>query len=139
MLVIITRKLLQSERCIVLGVKVSQVFYRWLCVLCFVLATASFLASLNGIRVMNNIAHIDKFVHFGIFALLAALLWKGFKLKPVLAFILLGAYGGSIELAQHFFTRRHGDWYDLLADVSGVISFYIARAVWHSIRPRSRR
>jgi len=137
--VIITRKLLQSERHIGLGVYVSQSFYRWLCLLCFFLATASFLAELNGHRIIAGFAHIDKVAHFGIFAILSALLWKGFKVSPVTALIVLGAYGGSIELAQHYFTRRHGDWFDLLADIGGVISFYLVRSVWHRIRPRSQR
>ncbi|WP_215397231.1 VanZ family protein [Rheinheimera oceanensis] len=117
----------------------SQTFYRWLCVFCFVAATASFLAELSGHRIGGGIAHLDKVAHFGIFAILSALLWKGFKLGPWLAFILLGAYGGAIELAQHYFTRRNGDWWDLLADLAGVLSFYLVRALWHKIRPRNQR
>ena len=117
----------------------SQRFYRWLCLLCFFLATAGFLAELNGHKIGDGFAHLDKVAHFAIFAALTALLWKGFKLKPLIAFLLLGSYGGAIELAQHYFTRRNGDWWDLLADVAGVLSFYLVRALWHSIRPRSRR
>lgn len=117
----------------------SQNIYRGLCVLCFLLATASFLAELNGHRVIGSFAHIDKVAHLGIFAVLTGLLWKGFRLTPVTAIILLGAYGGAIELAQHYFTRRNGDWLDLLADVTGVVLFYAVRKLWHTIRPRSRR
>jgi hypothetical protein len=92
---------------------VSQTVYRVFCLSFFVLATASFLAELNGHRVIAGFAHVDKLVHFSIFALLAALLWKGFKLAPLTAFIVLGSYGGAIELVQHYFTRRQGDWLDL--------------------------
>ncbi|MDX5406684.1 MAG: VanZ family protein [Chromatiaceae bacterium] len=117
----------------------SQGFYRFVCLLCFLLATAGFLAELSGHKIGGGIAHLDKVAHFGIFAVLAALLWKGFKLKALTAFMLLGAYGGAIELAQHYFTRRNGDWWDLLADVGGVVSFYLVRALWHQLRPRSVR
>ncbi|MBZ9611973.1 VanZ family protein [Rheinheimera maricola] len=117
----------------------SQGFYRFVCLLCFLLATAGFLAELSGYRIGHGIAHLDKVAHFGIFAILTLLLWKGFKLRPALAFLLLGSYGGAIELAQHNFTRRNGDWWDLLADIGGVVSFYLLRAVWHKFRPRSQR
>ncbi|HEY9042498.1 MAG TPA: VanZ family protein [Rheinheimera sp.] len=116
-----------------------QTVYRVFCLSFFVLATASFLAELNGHRVIAGFAHMDKLVHFGIFALLAALLWKGFKLAPLTAFIVLGSYGGAIELVQHYFTRRQGDWRDFAADIAGVVSFYLVRSLWHKVRPRSQR
>ncbi|WP_372626781.1 VanZ family protein [Arsukibacterium sp.] len=116
-----------------------QIFYRWICVLCFVLATAGFLAELSGHRIAGGFAHVDKVAHFGIFILLAALLWKGYKLTVISAFLLLGIYGGAVELAQHYFTRRTGDWLDWLADVAGIVTFYLARALWHQFRPRSQR
>lgn len=122
-----------------MGGFVPQIVYRFFCLGFFVLATASFLAELNGHRIIVGFAHFDKVVHFGIFALLAALLWKGFKLAPLSAFILLGIYGGGIELVQHYFTRRQGDWYDFAADMAGVVSFYLVRSLWHKIRPRSQR
>lgn len=117
----------------------SQTFYRGLCLFCFLAATVAFLAELNGQRIAGGIAHLDKAVHFAIFALLAALLWKGFRLKPTTALLILGSYGGGIELTQHFFTRRHGDWLDFLADIAGVASFYLIRAIWHTLRPRRQR
>jgi len=122
-----------------MGVFVSQIYYRALCLLCFVLATASFLAELNGHRIIGGFAHLDKVAHFGIFLVLAALLWKGFKLTILAAFLLLGTYGGAIELVQHYFTRRNGDWWDFLADVGGVSCFYLLRKLWHTLRPRSQR
>jgi hypothetical protein len=118
---------------------VSQTFYRRLCLLCFALATAGFLAELSGHRIGGGIAHLDKVAHFAIFAVLATLLWKGFKLSPVNAIVLLGSYGGAIELLQHNFTRRNGDWLDFLADIAGVFSFYLVRFLWHKIRPRRQR
>jgi hypothetical protein len=118
---------------------VSQTFYRWVCVLCFVLATAGFLAELSGHRIGGGIAHLDKMAHFAIFAVLATLLWKGFKLSPLYAIVLLGGYGGAIELLQHNFTRRNGDWLDFLADIAGVFCFYLVRVLWHKVRPRTAR
>ena len=116
-----------------------QIFYRWVCLLCFLLATAGFLAELSGYSMGVSFAHIDKVAHFGIFAVLTALLWKGFKLAPLPAFLLLGIYGGAVELAQHYFTSRTGDWWDWLADIAGVVAFYLVRALWHRLRPRSQR
>jgi VanZ family protein len=115
---------------------VPQQFYRILCILGFAVATASFLAELQGYRVAGGLAHLDKLAHFIIFAVLSGLLWKGFKLRLIPAFIVLSGYGAAIELAQHYFTRRNGDWLDFIADIVGVISFYLCRALWHRIRPR---
>lgn len=115
-----------------------QTFYRWLCFFCFFAATASFLAELSGNKIGGGIPHLDKVAHFGIFAILSALLWKGFKLTPLPAVIILGTYGAAIELAQHYFTRRNGDWWDFLADLAGIVGFYLVRALWHKIRPRSQ-
>lgn len=117
----------------------SQRFYRGLCLLCFAVATVLFLAELQGHRIGAGIAHLDKMAHFAIFAVLATLLWKGFKLSTLSAILLLGSYGGGIELLQHNFTRRNGDWLDFLADIAGVLSFYLVRLLWHKIRPRSQR
>lgn len=116
-----------------------QQFYRLLCIFGFAAATASFLAELQGYTIAGGLAHLDKLAHFIIFAVLSGLLWKGFKLSLVPAVLLLSSYGAAIELAQHYFTRRNGDWFDLLADIAGIVSFYICRALWHRIRPRSQR
>jgi len=117
---------------------VPQQLYRIICILGFAGATASFLAELQGYRIAGGLAHLDKLAHFLIFAVLSGLLWKGFKLKLVSAFLFLSCYGAAIELAQHYFTRRNGDWLDFLADIVGIISFYLCRALWHRIRPRRR-
>ncbi|WP_333607784.1 VanZ family protein [Arsukibacterium sp.] len=114
----------------------SQRFYRWLCLLFFAIATFSFLAEISGHRIGLNISHLDKLAHFGIFAVLAWLTWKGFRPPFYWAVAILSLYGGLIELAQHYFTRRQGDVWDWLADIAGVLAFYLARKLWHLWRPR---
>jgi VanZ family protein len=114
-------------------------FYRVLFVLCLLLATAGFLAEINGHRITGGILHADKMAHFAIFGLLTALTWKAFKPKFYLAMLFLGGYGLAIELMQHYFTARQGDVWDWLADAAGIASFYLIRQLWHLWRPRSRR
>ncbi len=62
----------------------------------------------------------DKLMHLLIFLGLMMLWQLSFYGKTQTGFIGLALYGGAIELAQHFFTSRFGDWWDLLADVAGL-------------------
>lgn len=62
----------------------------------------------------------DKLMHLLIFLGLMMLWQLSFYGKTLAGFIGLALYGGAIELAQHIFTSRFGDWWDLLADVVGL-------------------
>lgn len=62
----------------------------------------------------------DKLMHLLIFLVLMMMWQLSFYGKTLLGFIGLTIYGGAIELAQHFFTSRFGDWWDLLADIAGL-------------------
>ena len=74
-----------------------------------------------------QIHHIDKIAHFGFFfvqSVLLSLLLRLRTKRSYLQIICLSTfqafiYGGVIEILQDEFFNRTGDWYDLLADVSG--------------------
>lgn len=116
----------------------SNIFYRCSCLIFFLIATTGFLAELSGHGIGKGIAHFDKIAHFGIFAVLSLLLWKAFRLSYIAILVILGSYGALVEVVQHYFTRRSGDWLDWLADMAGILFFFLGRAIWHRIRPRSR-
>lgn len=62
----------------------------------------------------------DKLMHLLIFLVLMMFWQLSFYGRAFSGFLLLALYGGAIELAQHIFTSRFGDWWDLLADVVGL-------------------
>ena len=77
-----------------------------------------------------QIPHIDKIVHFGLFYVLSILLCAELKFQTKLSFrniaivsvIIVGVYGATIELLQHYvFVSRSGDYVDLLFDILGGI------------------
>ncbi len=69
----------------------------------------------------------DKLMHALVFCGLM-LCWQAGFGRILLGFIALVIYGGAVELAQHYFTNRMGDWWDWLADISGLL---IAILCWH--------
>lgn len=75
--------------------------------------------------------NFDKFVHFGIFAILTILWYLPFwdkrsnSLNFLIALLLI-TYGGIIEIVQHqFVTGRTGDVFDLIANILGVLAVYL--------------
>ena len=86
-----------------------------------------------------DIPHLDKFVHFMLFGVLSFLLSREFFLKKfpkkmvgsitliIMAICLI--YSGLIEIIQQFIPHRSGDWWDLLANFTGisagVVTFWI--------------
>lgn len=75
-----------------------------------------------------NIVNFDKMAHLGVFGLLAFLYlrWKFFgtglnlSIRNILLIII--AYGGCIEIMQGtFYTDRHADLIDFIANGTGVI------------------
>ena len=65
----------------------------------------------------------DKYVHFGLFAILVFLWRFEFPVIKTYHFIILGAatvYGFGIEVIQHYFiSNRSFDLYDVVADIAG--------------------
>lgn len=81
---------------------------------------------------LNKIQHFDKLVHFGLFLVLGFLLSYGFFSQPQLKMqiwyyaaisLFIGIFYGAItEIMQFlFFTLRHGNFYDFLANSFGTI------------------
>jgi VanZ family protein len=117
---------------------VPQAFYRVLCWFVLLLSTFGFLAELSGHRIGVGVANLDKLAHFLIFLVLSWLFFKGFRPVFWKLLLFLGIYGALIEVVQEYFTRRHGDVWDWVADMAGVLTFYLGRKLWHLWRPRSR-
>ena len=114
-----------------------QSFYQVLCCFVLLLSTFGFLAELSGHRIGLGVANLDKLAHFLIFLVLSWLFFKGFRLVFWKLFLLLAVYGALIDVVQEYFTRRHGDFWDWLADIAGILAFYLGRKLWHFCRPRS--
>ena len=73
----------------------------------------------------QSIPHIDKIGHFGSFFLLAALTHLAFRPKCWYLFFGLIGYAGIIEVVQSYLPYRSASWADLLADILGVLGFYL--------------
>ncbi|HEY5507907.1 MAG TPA: VanZ family protein [Paludibacter sp.] len=83
-----------------------------------------------------EIPNLDKLVHFLMYAgLTTVLIWdfkKRRKSNSNLQFFVLICiffpilFGGIVEILQSaYFAPRTGDWFDWLADISGVLTAYI--------------
>ncbi|MBC7425481.1 MAG: VanZ family protein [Bacteroidia bacterium] len=91
--------------------------------------------------------HSDKFIHFVLFFILAALLYRGFYLslnrkgKNVLIFLICLTYGGLIEVYQSMFTTtRHGELADIVADVAGsLFAILILNSIYFKIKNKKIR
>ena len=93
-------------------------FFRLLFLLALIVCSYGFLKDVSGLP--SSWMPNDKLMH-GLIFLMLMLLWQLSFYRRVLAgLLLLGIYGGAIELAQHFFTTRFGDWWDFLADLCGL-------------------
>jgi len=80
-----------------------------------------------------NIPHLDKFVHFTMYFVLAFLIYWAIKLSvkknsftssPVVStFVIVALYSGIMELLQGYvFTSRSMDIYDFMANCVGVVA-----------------
>lgn len=94
------------------------------------------LSAVSGLRpppIRIGVIGPDKIAHFGVYFILAALLWYGFyrfgRRKNENAIILLGGsmYGFSMELMQFaFFPNRTFEYWDILANICGVAAGWAA-------------
>lgn len=116
-----------------------QSFYRFICFVFLLLSTIGFLAELSGHRIGAGIANFDKVAHFAIFFLLSGLFWKAFKIQFWKIALFLAVYGALVEVVQEYLTPRTGDIWDWLADMAGVLAFFLVRSLWHRCRPRSKK
>tara|TARA_B100000953_G_scaffold183396_1_gene150956 strand:+ start:39 stop:374 length:336 start_codon:yes stop_codon:yes gene_type:complete len=86
----------------------------------------TFLAFTPSSQAVMIFPHFDKLVHFGAFFVLFLLLDLAFK--GTASFKALGVlilYGIAIESAQIFIPYRSGEMYDLLANASGLLVYFL--------------
>lgn len=96
---------------------------------------------------MDEIPYMDKFVHIGMYAALSGTIWleylyhyrTRFRLRQIfyLGIIAPVLISGAIELGQAYLTtNRSGDWFDFLANITGVI--LAALIGYYVVRPRMK-
>ncbi|MCH8493391.1 MAG: VanZ family protein [Idiomarina sp.] len=87
---------------------------------------------------VSQFAHADKVVHFGLFFVLAATMHLAFRPRLLIAVPILFIYAVSIEAIQHFVPGRGADVWDVVADMAGVLGFYVCRALY-KVRAKQAR
>ena len=91
-------------------------------ILLFLLLTpfGLFFAPSSGKPWNEVIPHIDKMIHFGLFAIWSmTFLWKFQRHQYLfLSGVLLGIF---TEFAQHFIPTRAFSWWDIAADFAGIL------------------
>lgn len=113
----------------------------WLAIICYGL----FIPVANlPTKPFLNIPHFDKIVHFSLFFGLCILLLRPFKklnlkyyiIAPSISFFL----GFLLETTQHLITTsRNSDFYDFLANTSGIIVstlfyyFFVSEKKWETL------
>jgi VanZ family protein len=76
---------------------------------------------------------LDKFVHFSLFAVLAALAVRALVAEARPAWLALAAsvaFGMFTELEQHFIPSRSMELGDFLADAAGAALGFVAFTMW---------
>ena len=83
----------------------------------------------------------DKVAHFGVYAILGALLWWAARPRPLaaaaLAIVVASLYGASDELHQRFVPGRTCDLRDWMADFAGAAAAVILITLIFSRRSRN--
>ncbi len=98
-------------------------------------------STFKGIPTFNN---EDKLVHFLMYAGLSCLLIFDFRLannknktKSVVGFMLCLLFpvllGGSIEILQPLYFERGGSWFDLSANLTGIIAAWVFMHVFQGL------
>ncbi len=93
-----------------------------------------------------KVPYADKWVHFGLFFVLAFFLYAGmawggtvrWKIWGIVLFLSF-LYGGVIEWLQANFFNRSGELLDLMADLAGAVAGCLFYLVWHKGRERFRK
>lgn len=73
-----------------------------------------------------EIPHFDKFMHFVIFLWLALFFEKAFQITVVKITLWLLLYGAAVEFIQGQWAGRDASFADLLADMAGVLFYFVA-------------
>jgi len=99
--------------------------FRILLGLALIICSYGFLKDVSGVP--SNWMPNDKLMHLLVFLVLTLLWQLSFRARTIAGLLTMTAYGGLIELAQHYLTARTGDWWDWLADISGIL---LALLLW---------
>lgn len=105
-------------------------FWRIIFSLVLIIVSGLFLMQSPPSPAMSQFAHADKVVHFGLFFVLAATMHLAFRPHLLMAVPILFIYAVSIEAIQHFVPGRGADVWDVVADMAGVLGFYLGRALY---------
>ncbi len=105
------------------------------------------IVNVDSIPVPKKFLYYDKLAHFGMFFTLSAAIYIDYywlhKRKPnkyrllFFGLVVPVVYGGVIEIVQHHFFSRSGDWFDFYADALGSLSATILLFIY--IRMRRKR
>ncbi len=112
-------------------------FWRILFIIVVVVVSALFVMQTPPTPSIASFAHADKVVHFGLFFVLATTMHLAFRPRLWIALPILFVYAMGIEVAQHHIPGRGADIWDVIADMLGVLGFYIARAAYKKHKKRS--
>lgn len=112
-------------------------FWRILFVLVVIVISALFVMQTPPTPAVASFAHADKVVHFGLFFVLALTMHLAFRPRLWLALPILLIYAIAIEIVQHYVPGRGADVWDVVADMAGVLGFYLVRAGYKKQKKRS--
>ncbi|MCU4675319.1 VanZ family protein [Catenovulum sp. 2E275] len=98
--------------------------YRGLAAIAYIIATFLFFSPIdpNG---GSLFPHFDKFAHCIVFFGLTGLTEFSFNKQSKRIVIALLCYGALVEILQGAFFNRQASFYDLVADASGILLFYL--------------
>lgn len=78
----------------------------------------------------NTIPYFDKIGHISSFFILTGLTYLAFRPHWVIIFSIMAGYGILIEVIQYFIPYRGAEVADVIADLSGVVLFYLVRFIY---------
>ncbi len=107
----------------------SPHIFRMLLGMALVICSYGFLKDVSDVP--SSLMPNDKLMHVLVFMVLTLLWQLSFRNRTITGLLAMTAYGGAVELAQHYLTVRNGDWWDWLADICGIL---LALLLW-SWRP----
>ncbi len=82
-----------------------------------------------------NFVNFDKLAHASIFGLMATLVLRPFRARPiVLSIVIVSLFGAAAELPQHFTPGRSMDILDWVADTTGAVVAVSAYTFWGGYR-----
>lgn len=99
--------------------------FRILLGMALVVCSYGFLKDVSGVP--SSWMPNDKVMHVLVFMVLTLLWQLSFRERTIIGLLAMSAYGGLVELAQHYLTVRTGDWWDWLADICGIL---LALLLW---------